>query len=157
MIEVLLTTLETEMSTTAVDQDQVLAEQTVDQDLAEQTVDQDQVLAEQTVDQDLAEQTVDQDLADQIKKIISKVHRILNVPEKTDEIDGEVAYQFIRQLENNKMFRNKLRASDRCKWADFLVMLPYSERSPKYCEKNLADFDALLTKPLLEILEIGAT
>ena len=146
MIEVLLTTLETEMSTTAVDQDQVLAEQTVDQDLAEQTV-----------DQDLAEQTVDQDLADQIKKIISKVHRILNVPEKTDEIDGEVAYQFIRQLENNKMFRNKLRASDRCKWADFLVMLPYSERSPKYCEKNLADFDALLTKPLLEILEIGAT
>ena len=95
MIEVLLTTLETEMSTTAVDQDQVLAEQ--------------------TVDQDLAEQTVDQDLADQIKKIISKVHRILNVPEKTDEIDGEVAYQFIRQLENNKMFRNKLRASDRCK------------------------------------------
>ena len=146
MIEVLLTTLETEMSTTAVDQGQVLAEQTVDQDLAEQTV-----------DQDLAEQTVDQDLAEQIEKIISKVHRTLNVPEKTDEIDGEVAYQFIRQLENNKMFRNKLRASDRCKWADFLVMLPYSERSPKYCEKNLADFDALLTKPLLEILEIGAT
>ncbi len=34
MIEVLLTTLETEMSTAAVDQD--LAEQTVDQDLAEQ-------------------------------------------------------------------------------------------------------------------------
>ena len=126
MIEVLLTTLETEMSTAA-------------------------------VDQDLAEQTVDQDLADQIKKIISKVHRILNVPEKTDEIDGEVAYQFIRQLENNKMFRNKLRASDRCKWADFLVMLPYSERRPKYCKKNLVDFDALLTKPLLEILEIGAT
>ncbi|MDO4873817.1 MAG: hypothetical protein Q4A35_01310 [Candidatus Gracilibacteria bacterium] len=137
MIEVLLTTLETEMSTTAVDQDQVLAEQ--------------------TVDQDLAEQTVDQDLAEKIENIISKVHRILNVPEKTDEIDGEVAYQFIRQLENNKMFRNKLRASDRCKWADFLVMLPYSERSPKYCENNLADFDALLTKPLLEILEIGAT
>ena len=126
MIEVLLTTLETEMSTTA-------------------------------VDQDLAEQTVDQDLADQIKKIISKVNRILNIPEKTDEIDGEVAYQFIRQLENNKMFRNKLRASDRCKWADFLVMLPYSERRPEYCKKNLADFDALLTKPLLEILEIGAT
>lgn len=126
MIEVLLTILETEMSTAA-------------------------------VDQDLAEQTVDQDLAEQIEKIISKVHRILNVPEKTDEIDGEVAYQFIRQLENNRMFHNKLRASDRCKWADFLVMLPYSERSPKYCEKNLADFDALLTKPLLEILEIGAT
>ena len=135
MIEVLLTTLETEMSTTAVDQD----------------------LAEQTVDQDLAEQTVDQDLADQIKKIISKVHQILNVPEKTDEIDGEVAYQFIRQLENNKMFRNKLRASDRCKWADFLVMLPYSKRKPEYCKKNFVDFDALLTKPLLEILEICAT
>lgn len=126
MIEVLLTTLETEMSTTA-------------------------------VDQDLAEQTVDQDLAEQIEKIISKVHRTLNVPEKTDEIDGEVAYQFIRQLENNKMFRNKLRASDRCKWADFLVMLPYSKRKPEYCKKNFVDFDALLTKPLLEILEICAT
>ena len=112
---VLLTTLETEMSTAAVDQD----------------------LAEQTVDQDLAEQTVDQDLAEKIENIISKVHRILNVPEKTDEIDGEVAYQFIRQLENNKMFRNKLRASDRCKWADFLVMLPYSERRPEYCKKIL--------------------
>ena len=85
------------------------------------------------------------------------MHRILNVPEKTDEIDGEVAYQFIRQLENNRMFHNKLRASDRCKWADFLVMLPYSERRPEYCKKNLVDFDALLTKPLLEILEIGAT
>ena len=126
MIEVLLTTLETEMSTTA-------------------------------VDQDLAEQTVDQDLAEQIEKIISKVHRTLNVPEKTEEIDGEVAYQFIRQLENNKMFRNKLRASDRCKWADFLVMLPYSKRKPEYCKKNFVDFDALLTKPLLEILEICAT
>lgn len=117
-------------------------------------VDQDQVLAEQTVDQDLAEQTVDQDLAKKIENIISKVHRILNLPEKTDEIDGEVAYQFIKHLENEKMFHNELRASDRCKWADFLVMLPYSKRIPEYCKKNFVDFDALLTKPLLEILEI---
>ena len=146
MIEVLLTTLETEMSTTAVDQDQVLAEQTVDQDLAEQTV-----------DQDLAEQTVDQDLADQIKKIISKVHRILNVPEKTDGISSEVAYRYIQYLEDKDMFREELMACERCKWADFLVMLPYSKRSPEFFEKTLDNLNAFLTKSLLEILEIGAT
>ena len=137
MIEVLLTTLETEMSTTAVDQDQVLAEQ--------------------TVDQDLAEQTVDQDLADQIKKIISKVHRILNVPEKTDGISSEVAYRYIQYLEDKDMFREELMACERCKWADFLVMLPYSKRSPEFFEKTLDNLNAFLTKSLLEILEIGAT
>ena len=101
MIEVLLTTLETEMSTTAVDQDQVLAEQTVDQD---------QVLAEQTVDQDLAEQTVDQDLAEQIEQIVRKVHRSLNLSEQTDGISSKVAYSYIRHLEDKKMFRKKLMA-----------------------------------------------
>ena len=92
MIEVLLTTLETEMSTTAVDQDQVLAEQTVDQD---------QVLAEQTVDQDLAEQ---------IEQIVRKVHRSLNLSEQTDGISSKVAYSYIRHLEDKKMFRKKLMA-----------------------------------------------
>ena len=150
MIEVLLTTLEAEMSTTAVDQD--LAEQTVDQDLTEQTVDQD--LAEQTVDQDLAEQTVDQDLAKKIENIISKVHRILNLPEKTDEIDGEVAYRYIQHLEDKEMFHEELMACQRHKWADFLVMLPYSKISLKAFEDTLTNLNAFLTKPLLEILEI---
>ena len=60
MIEVLLTTLETEMLTTAVDQD----------------------LAEQTVDQDLAEQTVDQDLAEQSHKSSSALSKSHKSPEK---------------------------------------------------------------------------
>ena len=141
MIEVLLTTLETEMLTTAVDQD--LAEQTVDPDLAEQTV-----------DQDLAEQTVDQDLAKKIENIISKVHRILNLPEKTDEIDGEVAYRYIQHLEDKEMFREELMACQRHKWADFLVMLPYSKISLKAFEDTLTNLNVFLTKPLLEILEI---
>ena len=132
MIEVLLTTLETEMLTTVVDQD----------------------LAEQTVDQDLAEQTVDQDLAKKIENIISKMHRILNLPENIDEIDIEVAYQFIKHLENNKMFRKELIASDRCKWADYLILLTHSEGSPECFERILAEFDVSLTKPLLEILGI---
>ena len=123
MIEVLLTTLETEMSTAA-------------------------------VDQDLAEQTVDQDLADQIEKIISKVHRTLNVPENIDEIDIEVAYQFIKHLENNRMFHEELKASERHKWANCLIMLSYSKRSPEVFKAILADLNALLTKPLLEILGI---
>ena len=148
MIEVLLTTLETEMSTTAVDQDQVLAEQTVDQD---------QVLAEQTVDQDLAEQTVDQDLAEQIAQIVSKVHETVRAPKTTDGISSEVAYRYIQYLEDKDMFREELMACERCKWADFLVMLPYSKRSPEFFEKTLDNLNAFLTKSLLEILEIGAT
>ena len=123
MIEVLLTTLETEMLTTV-------------------------------VDQDLAEQTVDQDLAKKIENIISKMHRILNLPENIDEIDIEVAYQFIKHLENNKMFRKELIASDRCKWADYLILLTHSEGSPECFERILAEFDVSLTKPLLEILGI---
>ena len=146
MIEVLLTTLETEMSTTAVDQDQVLAEQTVDQDLAEQTV-----------DQDLAEQTVDQDLAEQIAQIVSKVHETVRAPKTTDGISSEVAYRYIQYLEDKDMFREELMACERCKWADFLVMLPYSKRSPEFFEKTLDNLNAFLTKSLLEILEIGAT
>ena len=114
MIEVLLTTLETEMSTAA----------------------------------------VDQDLADQIKQIVRKVHRSLNLSEQTDGISSKVAYSYIRHLEDKKMFRKELMACERCKWADFLVMLPYSKRSLKVFEETLANLDAFLTKPLLEILEI---
>ena len=132
MIEVLLTTLETEMLTTAVDQD----------------------LAEQTVDQDLAEQTVDQDLAKKIENIISKVHRILNLPENIAEIDIEVAYQFIKHLENNKMFRKELMACERCKWADYLMLLTHSEGSPECFKRILGEFNVSLTEPLLKILEI---
>ena len=137
MIEVLLTTLETEMSTTAVDQDQVLAEQ--------------------TVDQDLAEQTVDQDLAEQIAQIVSKEHETVRAPKTTDGISSEVAYRYIQYLEDKDMFREELMACERCKWADFLVMLPYSKRSPEFFEKTLDNLNAFLTKSLLEILEIGAT
>lgn len=117
MIEVLLTTLETEMSTTA----------------------------------------VDQDLAEKITNIISKVHRTLNLPKKTDEIDGEVAYRYIQHLEDKEMFREELMACQRHKWADFLMMLPYSKISLKAFEDTLTNLNAFLTKPLLEILEIGAT
>ena len=134
MIEVLLTTLETEMSTTAVDQDQVLAEQ--------------------TVDQDLAEQTVDQDLAEQIAQIVSKVHETVRAPKTTDGISSEVAYRYIQYLEDKDMFREELMACERCKWADFLVMLPYSKISLKAFEDTLTNLNAFLTKPLLEILEI---
>ena len=132
MIEVLLTTLETEMSTTAVDQD----------------------LAEQTVDQDLAEQTVDQDLADQIEQIVSKVHQSVGAPETTDGISSKVAYRYIQHLEDKEMFREKLIASDRCKWADYLILLTHSEGSPECFKRILGEFNVSLTKPLLEILGI---
>ncbi len=113
------------MSTTAVDQDQVLAEQIA------------QIVSD-----------------DQIEKIVSKVHRTLNLPENIAEIDIEVAYQFIKHLEKNKMFRKELIASDRCKWADYLILLTHSEGSPECFERILAEFDVSLTKPLLEILGI---
>ena len=116
MIEVLLTTLETEMSTTAVDQDQVLAEQ--------------------------------------IAKIVSKVHQSIGAPEKTNEISSEVAYRYIQYLEDEKMFSEELIACKRRKWADFLVMLPYSKISLKAFEDTLTNLNTFLTKPLLEILEI---
>ena len=102
----------------------------------------------------MAEQTVDQDLADQIEKIISKVHRTLNVPENIDEIDIEVAYQFIKHPENNRMFRKELMACERCKLADYLILLTHSEGSPKCFKRILGEFNVSLTKPLLEILEI---
>ena len=114
MIEVLLTTLETEMSTTA----------------------------------------VDQDLAKKIANIISKVHRILNLPENIAEIDIEVAYQFIKHLENNKMFRKELMACERCKWAGYLMLLTHSEGSPECFKRILGEFNVSLTEPLLKILEI---
>ena len=106
------------------------------------------------VDQDLAEQTVDQDLAEKIANIISKVHRTLNLPEKTDGISSKVAYRYIQHLEDEKMFCKELIASDRCKWADYLILLTHSEGSPECFERILAEFDVSLTKPLLEILEI---
>ncbi len=153
MIEVLLTTLETEMSTTAVDQDQVLAEQTVDQDLAEQTVDQD--LAEQTVDQDLAEQIAQIVVsAEQIAQIAGKVHEAVRAPKTTGGISSEVAYQFIKHLENNQMFRKELMACERCKWADYLILLTHSKGSTECGKKILAEFNVFLTEPLLKILGI---
>ena len=82
------------------------------------------------------------------------MHRTLNVPENIDEIDIEVAYQFIKHLENNRMFHEELKACERHKWANCLIMLPYSKRSPECGKKILADLNALLKKPLLEILEI---
>ena len=132
MIEVLLTTLETEMLTTAVDQD----------------------LAEQTVDQDLAEQTVDQDLAEQIAQIAGKVHEAVRVPKTTGGISSEVAYQFIKHLENNQMFRKELMACERCKWADYLILLTHSKGSTECGKKILAEFNVFLTEPLLKILGI---
>ena len=135
MIEVLLTTLETEMSTTAVDQDQVLAEQTVDQDLAEQ----------------IAQIVVS---AEQIAQIAEKVHEAVRVPKTTGGISSEVAYQFIKHLENNKMFRKELMACERCKWADYLILLTHSKGSTECGKKILAEFNVFLTEPLLKILGI---
>ena len=128
MIEVLLTTLETEMSTTAVDQDQVLAEQIA------------QIVSDE-----------------QIAQIANKVCQSVGAPETTDGISSEVAYRYIQYLEDKDMFREELMACERCKWADFLVMLPYSKRSPEFFKRILGEFNVSLTKPLLEILEIGAT
>lgn len=135
MIEVLLTTLETEMSTTAVDQDQVLAEQTVDQDLAEQ----------------IAQIVVS---AEQIAQIAEKVHEAVRVPKTTGGISSEVAYQFIKHLENNKMFRKELMACERCKWADYLILLTHSKGITECGKKILAEFNVFLTEPLLKILGI---
>ena len=126
MIEVLLTTLETEMSTTAVDQDQVLAEQ-------------------------IAQIVVS---AEQIAQIAGKVHEAVRVPKTTGGISSEVAYQFIKHLENNKMFRKELMACERCKWADYLMLLTHSKGSTKCGKKILAEFNVFLTEPLLEILGI---
>lgn len=123
MIEVLLTTLETEMLTTA-------------------------------VDQDLAEQTVDQDLAEQIAQIAGKVHEAVRVPKTTGGISSEVAYQFIKHLENNQMFRKELMACERCKWADYLILLTHSKGSTECGKKILAEFNVFLTEPLLKILGI---
>lgn len=116
MIKVLLTTLETEMLTTAVDQD--LAEQTVDQDLAEQ----------------IAQIVVS---AEQIAQIAGKVHEAVRVPKTTGGISSEVAYQFIKHLENNQMFRKELMACERCKWADYLILLTHSKGSTECGKKSL--------------------
>lgn len=126
MIEVLLTTLETEMSTTAVDQGQILAEQ-------------------------IAQIVVS---AEQIVQIAGKVREAVRAPKTTGGISSEVAYQFMKHLEKNKMFHKELIASDRCKWADYLILLTHSEGSTECGKKILAEFDVSLTKPLLEILGI---
>ena len=133
MIEALLTTLETEILTTAVDQD--LAEQTVDQDLAEQ----------------IAQIVVS---AEQIAQIAGKVHEAVRVPKTTGGISSEVAYQFIKHLENNQMFRKELMACERCKWADYLILLTHSKGSTECGKKILAEFNVFLTEPLLKILGI---
>lgn len=116
MIEVLLTTLEAEMSTTAVDQDQVLAEQ--------------------------------------IAQIAGKVREAVRAPKTTGGISSEVAYQFIKHLENNKMFCKELMACERCKWADYLILLTHSKGSTECGKKILAEFNVFLTEPLLKILGI---
>ena len=145
MIEVLLTTLETEMSTTAVDQDQVLAEQIA------QIVVSDEQIAQIVSDEQIAQIVVSDE---QIAQIAGKVHEAVRAPKTTNEIDGEVAYQFIRQLENNKMFRKELMACERCKWADYLMLLTHSEGSPECFKRILGEFNVSLTEPLLKILEI---
>lgn len=126
MIEVLLTTLEAEMSTTAVDQDQVLAEQ-------------------------IAQIVVS---AEQIAQIAGKVREAVRAPKTTGGISSEVAYQFIKHLENNKMFCKELMACERCKWADYLILLTHSKGSTECGKKILAEFNVFLTEPLLKILGI---
>lgn len=96
-------------------------------------------------------------MAEQIAQIVSKVHQSVGAPEKTDEISSEVAYRYIQHLEDKEMFREELMACQRHKWADFLMMLPYSKIRLKVFEDTLTNLNAFLTKPLLEILEIGAT
>ena len=114
------------MSTTAVDQGQILAEQ-------------------------IAQIVVS---AEQIVQIAGKVREAVRAPKTTGGISSEVAYQFIKHLEKNKMFRKELIASDRCKWADYLILITHSEGSTECGKKILAEFDVSLTKPLLEILGI---
>ena len=114
-------------------------------EVSTKVVDQDQVLAEQTVDQDLAEQ---------IAQIVSKVHEAVRVPKTTGGISSEVAYQFTKHLENNQMFRKELMACERCKWADYLILLTHSKGSTECGKKILAEFNVFLTEPLLKILGI---
>lgn len=85
------------------------------------------------------------------------MHQSIGAPEKTNEISSEVAYRYIQYLEDEKMFSEELIASDRCKWADYLILLTHSEGSPECFKRILGEFNVSLTKPLLEILEIGAT
>ena len=122
---VLLTILETEMSTTAVDQGQVLAEQIA------------QIVS-----------------AEQIVQIAGKVHETLCAPKTTGGISSEVAYCYIQHLEDKKMFRKELMASERRKLADYLILLTHSKGSPECGKKILAEFNVFLTEPLLKILGI---
>lgn len=103
---------------------------------------------------EMSTKIVDQDLADQIEQIVRKVHRSLNLSEQTDGISSKVAYSYIRHLKDKKMFRKKLMACERCKLADYLILLTHSEGSPKCFKRILGEFNVSLTKPLLEILEI---
>ena len=112
----LLTTLETEISTKAVDQGQVSAEQ--------------------------------------ITQIVSKVYESVGAPEKTDEIESDIAYRYIQYLESREMFRKKLIPCERRKWADYLILLTHSEGSPECFKRILGEFNVSLTKPLLKILGI---
>lgn len=108
-----------------------------------------------TLETEMSTKTVDQGLfVQQIAQIVSKVHESVGAAKKKDGIATEVAYQFIKHLENNRMFHNKLMASDRCKWADYLILLTHSEGSPECFERILTEFNVSLTKPLLKILGI---
>ena len=103
---------------------------------------------------EMSTKIVDQDLAEQIAKIVNKVCQSVGAPETTDEISSEVAYRYIQYLEDREMFSEELIACERHKWADFLMMLPYSKISLKVFEDILTNLNAFLTKPLLEILGI---
>ena len=101
----------------------------------------------------MSTKAVDQDqvLADQITNIVNKVHQSVGAQETTDEIESDVAYRYIQYLEDRGMLRKELMTCERRRWANCLMMLPYSKRSLKVFKKILADLDVFLIKSLLEI------
>ena len=102
----------------------------------------------------MSTKVVDQDqaLAEKIAKIIEKVHRSVDAQPSEDWfIESDVAYRYIKHLENRGLFRKELMNCEKRKWADFLTLIPHARRSVKQFLSILADLDAFLTKPLLEI------
>ena len=103
---------------------------------------------------EVSTKVVDQEqaLAEKIAKIIEKVHRSVDVQPSEDWfIESDVAYRYIEHLKNRGLFRKELMNCEKRKWAELLIMLPYSRRSPKDFKTILVDLDAFLEKPLLEI------
>lgn len=92
-----------------------------------------------------------QALAEQIAKIVSKVHQSVGTPETTDEIESDVAYSYIQYLEGRKMFHKELRICEKRKWAYLLTLLPYARKSAKQFLSVITELDVFLKKPLLEI------